>query len=377
MGLLNRGLSAAGYGVAQLGLDGFRASLEQDKIRLADQLAGARESASDTRREDIRREGRLSDINQDTDPAIIAKKGAAASGLINATTEAEANKRKKFGEVDTKIAVDQFEKLAPLQRKEAIDAAAAQVKALATPEMLKASRDIALSKHIVDPSYILIPNLDGTVTTFDSKSGKSGGVLTGTDGKPVIRNDPEELRAAVSVINMANTNLKIAQAAYKAAESDITADPSAKAAAAAEWKAAREEAKRLTAPAYAVLYKKANIEVPESTEKPEKSGAPAVGTVVGGHEFTGGDPNNKANWKAVEKKTTGKTGSQDTPPPRVEGGGGYQPVGAQEYVAAHGGNDEIASIEAALRSPNLTTEQKSALSLQLQEAMRKSGKLGK
>ncbi len=60
----------------------------------------------------------------------------------------------------------------------------------------------------------------------------------------------------------------------------------------------------------------------------------------------------------------------------ISGGSGYQPVGAEEYAARNGGGiDEIRSIETALQNA-VTPEQKSALSLQLQEAMRKAGKLG-
>lgn len=53
MGMLNWGgaFSAAGGAVAAVGFEGVKASLEQDKIRLADQLAGTREERGDVRRE--------------------------------------------------------------------------------------------------------------------------------------------------------------------------------------------------------------------------------------------------------------------------------------------------------------------------------------
>lgn len=210
-------------------------------------------------REKSRQAGRLADIEQDINPDTIAKKGAAASGLIKATLPARVEEKEQLGAAETKIELERFEKLVPVKRQAAIDDALAVLKAKSTPEALKQSRAIAMSTHIVDPSYTVIPNADGTVTTFDTKSGRSGGVLKDPDGNPIIRKDSEELKAATSVINMANTNLKIAQAEHKATVADLMATPAEKAAANAAWNGAQAEARRLSAPAYAVLYGKAKI----------------------------------------------------------------------------------------------------------------------
>ena len=54
MGLLDalgRGISAAGYAASNVGLEGVKATLEQEKIKLADELAGKREVARDERAE--------------------------------------------------------------------------------------------------------------------------------------------------------------------------------------------------------------------------------------------------------------------------------------------------------------------------------------
>ena len=219
-------------------------------------------------REKSRQAGRQADIDQDTLPENIAKKGAAASGLINATLPARLEERKQLMAVDTQAKVEEFSKLAPLQRQEAIDSAVAVLKAQSTPEMLRATRQIAQAKHIVDPSYTLITDEDGEVRPFDSKSGKLGKALLGDDDKPLVRKDPETLKAAISVINMANTNLKIAQAEHKAAMSDTTLDPASRARGEAEWQAAQAEARRLTAPAYVVLYGKAGIPSMAVEKKP-------------------------------------------------------------------------------------------------------------
>lgn len=211
-----------------------------------------------------------------TDIANIPRKGEAETGVAvkreKALRPGEVAKRKEFADVDTQAEVDRFTKLEPLKRKAEIDTAVEKVRAMATPEMLKAVRAEALAKHIVDPSYTLVPNADGTVTTFDSHSGKSTGKLTGPDGAPIIRKDPEELKAAATVINMANTNLKIAEAAYKAVAGNLAASDEEKATTAATWKAAQAEARRIAMPAYAVLYgkmSKEGAELPAAKEAPD------------------------------------------------------------------------------------------------------------
>lgn len=194
--------------------------------------------------------------------ALAPVEAEAAGGVARATAQAGVDVANDPKNVSARIKAEQdaFNAMEPLKRKAAIDAEVEKVRAMATPEMLKAVRAEAQAKHIVDPAYTLVPLGDGTVATFDARSGRTTGTLNGPDGKPLIRKDPEELKAATSVINMANQNLKIAQAEYKATLSDMSGDPAVKARAEADWKNAQLEAKRLTAPAYAVLYGKAGIE---------------------------------------------------------------------------------------------------------------------
>lgn len=272
------GAVGAGQATSALGFEQFKQNALESRDAT---LAGYRQQEQErgfahdegmlTKREDVRQAGRQADINQDVSPANVEARANAVVRTSELTLPAEVAKKKALAVVDTEQKVDEFTKLAPLKRQEAIDTALANLKALSTPEALAASRKIALATHIVDPSYSAIPQADGTVVMFDSRSGKTSGILKTPDGEPVIRKDPEELKAATSVINMATGNLRIAQAEHKATMADPMADAPAKARANAEWQQAQAEAKRLTAPAYAVLFGKAGAE-PASTTPPAGSG---------------------------------------------------------------------------------------------------------
>jgi hypothetical protein len=275
MALLNwsNALSAAGGATARLGLEGVRATLEQEKIELASALAEKRQ---------IGAEQRAPGVAAATTTATADAQAAAtirnAPGLLGVKAmESEAVLKAKLKE---------FEALAPLQRQAAIDTEVAKVKALATPEMLAAVKSIEQAKHIVDPQYSLMPQADGTVVAVNARNPKDTKVLQDADGKPLVRKDPEEMKAAVAVINLSNTNLRIAEAAYKADSASL--EPGVKEKATIAWEAAQREAKMMTAPAYAVLYGKAKI----PGVAPE---APAG--------KTGWDPATGEVWKNGEKLT--------------------------------------------------------------------------
>lgn len=261
-------MSSAGGALGTVGLEGVRAQLDQQKIELASQLAEKRQVGAEQRAPGVA--AATATATADANAASTVRN---APGLL----DVEVGRKKALGAVDVQTELDKFKTLAPVKRQEEIDTAVAKVKALSSPEMLANARNIALASHIVDPSYTLIPNADGTVTTFDSKSGKSTGVVKDADGNPVVRKDPEEMKAAIAVINLANTNLRIAEAAYKADASSL--EPGVKEKAAVTWATAQTEAKQLTAPAYAVLYGKAKI--------PGVSDAPAAPTKTGWDSATG------------------------------------------------------------------------------------------
>lgn len=267
-GIIAGAMQGAGEAGVKVGLEAQKQAGDVELQKIRDEAHLAREKAlQDARnsqevsmvgvRETSRQAGRQADIDQDVSPDNVAKRATAVNDLSAQTLPGEIARKTALAGVETQAEIEKFTKLAPLKRQEAIDAEVAKLRAMSTPEMLKAERSVAMAKHIVDPSYTLIPNADGTVTTFDSKSGKSSGTLKGPDGQPIIRKDPEEMKAATAVINMANANLRVAEAAYKASASEM--DPAIKASATAEWKNAQAEAKRLTAPAYVVLYAKAGI----------------------------------------------------------------------------------------------------------------------
>lgn len=257
-------LSTAGGAAATVGLEGVRATLDQQKIELASRLAEQRQIGAEQRAPGV-----AAATTTATADATAAATVRNAPGLL----DVEVKRKEGVAAAELRGEVEKFKTLKPLERQEQIDTAVAKLKALSSPEMLEAERKIKLAGHIVDPAYTLIPNADGTVTTFDAHSGKSVGVVKDADGKPIVRKDPEEMKAAVSVINLANTQLKIAEAAYKADASSL--EPGAKEKATVAWQAAQAEAKQLTAPAYAVLYGKAKI--PGVVDKTTDDETPAPG----------------------------------------------------------------------------------------------------
>jgi len=294
----------------------------QEHEKFKSDLAMQRETALAQLREDIRRGGMKHDLDFNTNPGNVQKRVDAEKSTILGVAPAKAEEKKIIGAAETQVEIDRFSKLAPLQRDEAIKTELEKLKALSTPEALKASRAIAMSKHIVDPSYQLIPQADGTVVTFDARSGKTGGVLKGPDGKEIVRKDPEELKAATSVINLATANLRIAQAEHKAAQADPMLDAAAKARADATWAIAQEEAKRLSAPAYAVLYGKAKVGDTSAPATAPKDRAPLSSFQPGGNKpaepagSKGGDAGDRALGRAPSSTAappkTAKT-SGDTP----------------------------------------------------------------
>lgn len=265
--------SQAGTAAAAVGLEGVKASLEQDRIKLADQLAGARELARDNRQKEAQIETEERAITNAPRMQDAQRPGLLA--LAEGQSGIRINEARQTAIIQTEREVEAFRTLAPLKRQEAIDTEVAKVKALATPDMLKAARAIAQAGHIVDPQYSLMPNADGTVDAVNLRNPKDTVKLKDADGKPLVRKDGEEMKAAVSVINLANTNLKIAEAAYKVDAASL--EPGVKEKAVVNWEAAQREAKQISAPAFAVLYGKAKIPGVTSESTPE--GRPTPGPV--------------------------------------------------------------------------------------------------
>ena len=204
----------------------------------------------------------------------------------------EIEKRKQINIEETRAAVDRFTQLAPLQREEALKTETERLKAMATPEALKAARSIALAKHIVDPSYTAVANDDGTVLMVNSKNPRDTFELKDpATGEPVVRKDPEQLKAATVFNNSlnaertaANAELNAARAHYKDQKpNDPATPPEAKQAAEKAWAAAEaahrakiagiDERQRLV---QAVIFGKAKPKggMVEQPEQPEQLGGP-------------------------------------------------------------------------------------------------------
>jgi len=212
----------------------------------------------------------------DSSPDQVNAKIKATNQTLAGTLAARTADAEAIGRTETKIELDRFMALDPVKRKAALDAKTAEVTAMSTPDMLKRGRAIAQSTHIVDPNWTLIPNSDGTVTTFDTHSGATRGNLKGVDGKDVIRKDPEELKAATAVINMANSDYKIAQAEHKTALLDAAANNTSPDVANETFRQAGIAKDRMVAPAYAVLYAKGGIvanEIPVAAPVPVPNAA--------------------------------------------------------------------------------------------------------
>lgn len=166
----------------------------------------------------IRGEGRTEGYKIEAEKRNIENQGLIAENKKKLDLQyAERERKVKVddklaeGAAQTQIDVERFNKLAPLERQKAID----DLKAMASPEALAASRKIAQSKHIVDPSYTLVPQADGTIVTFDSKSGRSGGTLKDADGKPIQAQNPEQQKLAATIINTAHKDKQEASSLYK------------------------------------------------------------------------------------------------------------------------------------------------------------------
>lgn len=230
-----------GTAAMQLGEKQIATLIEEERAkRLEEHRVATQEAAT------IRAEGRGIE-NRKLERGIIHDETVARSGDLRDIKVAD---QRALNIENTRAEIERFEKLAPLKRADAIATVTESLKAQATPDMLAAARKIAQAKHIVDPSYSLVQDADGTMLTVDSKTGKVGGVLKNPDtGEPVVKKSDEQLKAATAAVNVLNAealrlqrDLKTAEDHYKAQKpSDVTTSPEAKKKADDEWKAAQAE----------------------------------------------------------------------------------------------------------------------------------------
>ena len=272
MDALAGGLSEAAGGAAKIGFDMIQSQIDQDREAALIQMRTEAQKGLMQTGEDIRRGGRQADFEQDQTNAPAKMKTMAdqetAVGTARAGVEREAAKNK---------AQDTLQFQTDNQK-----------------QITSNERASALAKHIVDPAYTMVPNADGTVTMVNTRNPNAGAVtLKGEDGKPIIRKDPEELKAATAILNDANKTLSIAEAKFKA----DSMNPEAQ----AEWKAAQQQHARDTAASRAVILGKAGADSSKEPAQPRQINA---GQVVDGYTFKGGDPKNKANWEKAKESTS-------------------------------------------------------------------------
>jgi hypothetical protein len=283
-------------------------------------------------------------INIETNPDNIALRAGASNALSEQTRPTRLQEARDVAKVNLDAEVAAFEKLAPLKRQEAIAAAVETVKAQATPEMLRATRSIAQAKHIVDPSYTAMVQDDGSVAMINTKNPRDVVAVKNTDGTPITRRDPEELKAATAVLNMVNTNLKIAQAEHKASIADIGASPADKAAANAAWERAQQEAKEQRAPALAVIMGKAKAG--PVSEAPKPAGPPPSKVEIDGLMARKDNPqavqffNNRFGAGAAERILGGANGGTAKLPDTQfkADAGGPNALSAQRFLDKYRGS---------------------------------------
>ena len=282
-GILAQAMVGLGEGVREVGLDQMKAAIlaERDQrlneFQTQHQERGFKqEEKMVDLRENVRRTGRQSDIDQDVDPENVRKRVEAASATITGTIPAKVQERKELGAADLQLEINKFDEMEPRQRKAAISAEVEKMKAMTTPEMLKATRAKAQAMHIVDPNYSLIPTAEGLVM-YDTKSGTNKGLLKGEDGKPLTRRDPDELKSIATVVNAANQNLARAETEYKTSMNDIAASNEQKAGYRRALEEAKREAKMVREAAYPLLFNRAkgDFDMPTS-DTPTREPSPAA-----------------------------------------------------------------------------------------------------
>ena len=257
MGLLGYALAGAAKGAADSATYMLKQQLEEEKLnRIAEYNSGLR-----MKEMGAQREWAIEDIGRkaDAETEALSRNAKPRAEAQLKAEEAVAPGRNAL-KAQEKLDVEFNPKVLEAERKKKIDDKQSDLDFVTShlPQLAKNARALAQAGHIVDPSYTAIPNADGTVDMVDSRNPKNIVKLTGADGKPIIRKDPEELKAASTIINTANTNLKIAEAKFKA-------DPMAKGAE-TEWQEAQVEHRRVTAPALSILYGKAGVDTKTTTK---------------------------------------------------------------------------------------------------------------
>ena len=263
--------------------------------------AHGKEMLGETER--LRREGRQADIEQDVSPANVQARAGAVSDTLVATREARVADTRAMGTATTDVEIDRFTRLAPAKRQEVIDTEVAKLRALSTPEMLKAEKAIAQAKHIVDPNYTAIGNEDGTVTMVNTRNPQDAKQLK-VGGVPVVQRNSEGRQLATAALNYAAAEARTARQEHQTALSNAMGDKDKERIANEAYQEAQERIQRIAAPALATLGAKMGIPAPAEKKAPSEKKVPDYGAVIDGYRFIGrrdADPNDRANWEPVKQ----------------------------------------------------------------------------
>lgn len=233
-------LGGAGEGMAALGkqwtderiqkeLQAARAQQAESLARLTDQLAGAREERMIGVRETVRREGAQADIERETMPENVRRRGEAAASLIRAETPARVERAKSETQArldienspaNTAAYIEKLKTLAPIEAKLKSDADIAALLARGTPAALKATHDIAVASRVLTPGQVAEADLAkfklsqaklldtfqqsyaDAVTRKDTAAANSiAASMAARFYDPAKAKEDAPLRAAVAVIN--------------------------------------------------------------------------------------------------------------------------------------------------------------------------------
>ena len=164
MGILNWGaaFSSAGGAIAGVGMEGVRAALEQDKIRLADQLAEGRSVREGERAEarQIAAEKRAPGNRRALLAAETPEMVARAKDLQGVELEGAKARRQAEIDIDTNPAnigkkIDAMKQMAPAEARIKADAEVQSLLAKAnTPGYVEAVRRIAQATQVLTPGQV-------------------------------------------------------------------------------------------------------------------------------------------------------------------------------------------------------------------------------
>lgn len=161
-GLAEMGKSvAASAGDAAMNIQ--KAGLEEDKARLADQLATTRETTLETQRQQGQKD-------------LIPLQTAGQISVNDANVRAQVEAHIQEATADTKEAVS-------------------KVKQMATPELLAAQRAITAASTI--PNLSVQVKDDGTAMTFNPLSGKTAPIMDPSTNQPIKFQNPATAQAVV------------------------------------------------------------------------------------------------------------------------------------------------------------------------------------